>query len=208
MAASNFYPTVQNEVARIAASAEVRSAGEWFRLQESRFAEFQLDAARIAAPPFGEGPRAAWLVERFREIGLTEVETDKIGNVFGIHPGYGNRYVALSAHIDTVFPATTPLNVRQQGTRLYGPGVSDNGAGIPDYALPHVFERFYRADKARSRESGGAGLGLAIVKAICTAHGAELHVSSREGMGSVFTVELPLRDVPARDEARPAVRKI
>ena len=86
--------------------------------------------------------------------------------------------------------------------------VSDNGAGIPDYALPHVFERFYRADKARSRESGGAGLGLAIVKAICTAHGAELHVSSREGMGSVFTVELPLRDVPARDEARPAVRKI
>jgi heavy metal sensor kinase len=86
--------------------------------------------------------------------------------------------------------------------------VSDNGAGIPDYALPHVFERFYRADKARSRESGGAGLGLAIVKAICTAHGAELHVSSREGMGSVFTVELPRRDVPARDEARPAVRKI
>ncbi len=86
--------------------------------------------------------------------------------------------------------------------------VSDNGAGIPDYALPHVFERFYRADKARSRESGGAGLGLAIVKAICTAHGAELHVSSREGMGSVFTVELPLHDLPASDEARPAVRKL
>ncbi|PYX34068.1 MAG: peptidase M20 [Acidobacteria bacterium] len=144
MAASDFYPTVQNEVARIAASAEVRSAGEWFRLQESRFAEFQLDAARIAAPPFGEGPRAAWLAERFREIGLTEVETDKIGNVFGIHPGYGNRYVALSAHIDTVFPATTPLNVRQQGTRLYGPGVSDNGAGIA--AMLAVAEVLQRAN--------------------------------------------------------------
>lgn len=50
--------------------------------------------------------------------------------------------------------------------------VSDNGAGIPDYALPHVFERFYRADKASSLESGGAGLGLAVVKAICTAHRA------------------------------------
>ena len=135
MAASDFYPTVQNEVARIAASAEV---------QESRFAEFQLDAARIAAPPFGEGPRAAWLAERFREIGLTEVETDKIGNVFGIHPGYGNRYVALSAHIDTVFPATTPLNVRQQGTRLYGPGVSDNGAGIA--AMLAVAEVLQRAN--------------------------------------------------------------
>ena len=65
--------------------------------------------------------------------------------------------------------------------------VSDNGAGIPDYALPHVFERFYRADKARSRESGGAGLGLAIVKAICTAHGAELGVTSGEGQGSGFS---------------------
>ena len=47
-----------------------------------------------------------------------------------MHPGFGRRYVALSAHIDTVFPAGTPLNVRQQGTRLYGPGVSDNGAGV------------------------------------------------------------------------------
>ena len=86
--------------------------------------------------------------------------------------------------------------------------VSDNGPGIPDYALPHVFERFYRADKARSRESGGAGLGLAIVKAICTAHGAELNVSSREGKGSTFSIELPRFDVPERDEARPAMRKL
>ncbi len=86
--------------------------------------------------------------------------------------------------------------------------VSDNGPGIPDYALPHVFERFYRADKARSRESGGAGLGLAIVKAVCTAHGAELNVSSREGKGSLFSVELPLFDIPENDEARPAVRKL
>src|SRR5262249_9767359 len=84
----------------------------------------------IPAPPFGESARSAWLADRFREIGLTGVEVDKVGNVFGIHPGPGSRYVALSAHIDTVFPATTPLNIRQEGTRLYGPGVSDNGAGI------------------------------------------------------------------------------
>jgi heavy metal sensor kinase len=86
--------------------------------------------------------------------------------------------------------------------------VSDNGVGIPDYALPHVFERFYRADKARSRDSGGAGLGLAIVKAICTAHGAEMSVSSKEGKGSVFSIELPLLAVPENDEARPALRKV
>src|SRR6202022_4926732 len=70
--------------------------------------------------------------------------------------------------------------------------VSDNGPGIAAHALPHVFERFYRADKARSRNSGGAGLGLAIVKAICTAHGAEIKVSSKEGQGSRFKEELPL----------------
>lgn len=70
--------------------------------------------------------------------------------------------------------------------------ISDDGVGIPAEALPHVFERFYRADKARSRASGGVGLGLSIVKAICTAHGGEISVSSQDGKGSTFTVEFPL----------------
>ncbi|MBV9481887.1 MAG: HAMP domain-containing protein [Acidobacteria bacterium] len=70
--------------------------------------------------------------------------------------------------------------------------VNDNGLGISPEVMPHVFERFYRADKARSRDSGGAGLGLAIVKAICSAHGAEVQVASQEGEGSRFRVELPL----------------
>jgi heavy metal sensor kinase len=78
--------------------------------------------------------------------------------------------------------------------------VTDNGPGIPPHALPHVFERFYRADKARSRESGGAGLGLSIVKAICTAHGAEVKVSSRERHGSRFSIEFPLLAIPESDD--------
>jgi len=86
--------------------------------------------------------------------------------------------------------------------------VCDNGPGIPEHALPHVFERFYRADRARSRNSGGAGLGLAIVKAICTAHGADVHVSSREGSGSLFTVELPLLGVAENQELKPALRNL
>src|SRR6202167_378390 len=123
-------PTLQQDVARLAASPEVRSAYNWLRMQEPQLAQWQMEMARISAPPFGESARGAWLAERFREVGLDDVRSDDVGNVFGIHPGFGQRYVALSAHIDTVFPANTPLNVRQQGSRIYGPGVSDNGAGV------------------------------------------------------------------------------
>ncbi|HEY3862686.1 MAG TPA: ATP-binding protein [Verrucomicrobiae bacterium] len=72
--------------------------------------------------------------------------------------------------------------------------VADTGIGIPPGALPHIFERFFRVDKARSRDAGGAGLGLAIVKSICTAHGGRVEVESGEGRGSRFTVELPLAE--------------
>src|SRR5271166_2813524 len=128
--ASEVRADVQQEVARLAAAPEVRSAFNWFRAQEPQFLQWQMEMARIPAPPFGESSRAAWLAERFREVVLDDVRIDDVGNVFGTHPGFGRRYVALSAHIDTVFPANTPLNIRQQGSRLYGPGVSDNGAGV------------------------------------------------------------------------------
>src|SRR5208283_4793722 len=127
---SDSYPPVQEEVARLSGAPEVRAAFERFRSQESQFARWQMEATRVAAPPFGEAARSAWLAERFREVGLDDVRIDDVGNVFGTHPGFGKRYVALSAHIDTVFPANTPLNIRQQGSRIYGPGVSDNGAGV------------------------------------------------------------------------------
>jgi heavy metal sensor kinase len=70
--------------------------------------------------------------------------------------------------------------------------VEDNGLGIPAEAQAHIFERFFRVDKARSREMGGAGLGLSIVKSICTAHGGKVDFASAEGSGSKFRVELPL----------------
>lgn len=70
--------------------------------------------------------------------------------------------------------------------------VTDTGIGIPAAALPLVFDRFYRADQARTRESGGTGLGLSIVKAICSVHGGEAFVESVEGKGTSFRIELPL----------------
>jgi heavy metal sensor kinase len=82
--------------------------------------------------------------------------------------------------------------------------VFDNGVGIPSNAILHIFERFYRADKARSRDSGGVGLGLAIVKAICSAHGAEVKVSSQEGKGSRFSVEMALARISRHPDASDA----
>jgi tripeptide aminopeptidase len=128
--ASGVSADLQQEVARLAASPEVRSAFNWFRAREPQLIQWQMEMARIPAPPFGESARAEWLAERFREVGLDDVRIDDVGNVFGTHPGFGKRHIALSAHIDTVFPANTPLNIRQQGSRIYGPGVSDNGAGV------------------------------------------------------------------------------
>jgi two-component system OmpR family sensor kinase len=69
--------------------------------------------------------------------------------------------------------------------------VSDDGVGIPEAALPHVFDRLYRADPSRSRRSGGSGLGLAIVDAIVTAHGGTVTAANIEGGGARFRVDLP-----------------
>jgi signal transduction histidine kinase len=75
--------------------------------------------------------------------------------------------------------------------------VADTGEGIPAGELPRVFERFYRVDKARTRQTGGTGLGLAIVRHVAEAHGGTVSVASELGRGSTFTVILPLAGPPA-----------
>jgi two-component system phosphate regulon sensor histidine kinase PhoR len=82
---------------------------------------------------------------------------------------------------------TTRLTVKGGSIAI---SVSDNGPGIEPEHLPRIFERFYRVDKARSREVGGTGLGLAIAKHIIEAHGSRIHVSSELGKGTTFSFDL------------------
>ena len=70
--------------------------------------------------------------------------------------------------------------------------VADSGTGIPDEYKERVFERFYRLDDSRARETGGTGLGLSIVHQMVLMHGGTVSVDSEEGSGSTFTVELPI----------------
>jgi signal transduction histidine kinase len=82
------------------------------------------------------------------------------------------------------------LSVRHKKTEVTLE-VMDTGPGIPAEAVPHLFERFFRVDPARSRELGGSGIGLSIVEAICHVHGGRVEVESVLGRGSVFRVLLP-----------------
>jgi two-component system, OmpR family, sensor histidine kinase SenX3 len=83
-------------------------------------------------------------------------------------------------------------------------GVADQGIGIPERDLERIFERFYRVDPARSRATGGTGLGLAIVKHVMAAHGGKVAVWSQEGVGSTFTLQLPVVRYPPTSNGGPA----
>ena len=78
--------------------------------------------------------------------------------------------------------------------------VSDSGVGIPEDAIAHIFERFYRVDKARSRATGGSGLGLSIVNAIVQRNRGEITVTSTPGQGTTFAVIFPTFDTEVDKE--------
>ena len=94
----------------------------------------------------------------------------------------GIRYTPAGGRV------TASLESESEGIRLR---VADTGIGIAPDAAPHVFERFFRADKARSRADGGFGLGLSIVKWIAESHHGTVEVESLPTAGSTFTVSLP-----------------
>jgi two-component system sensor histidine kinase SenX3 len=120
----------------------------------------------------------------------------------------GDRRQLVSAVYNLLDNATkyseagSPVEV---ATRVVGDAVEidvrDHGVGIPARDLERIFERFYRVDRARSRETGGTGLGLAIVRHVAVNHAGDCRVSSREGEGSTFTLSFPAGPLPAAREA-------
>jgi acetylornithine deacetylase/succinyl-diaminopimelate desuccinylase-like protein len=121
----------QREIARIAAMRSVHSSFLYLHNQEMEFRRWQRELTEIAAPPFGEAERSGWLERKFSALGLEDVHVDELGNVLGLlYPAAQSPFIGVSAHLDTVFPQGTALATREEGNRLYGPGISDNSAGV------------------------------------------------------------------------------
>jgi heavy metal sensor kinase len=170
------------------------------RIVESLMAISRLDAgeARMECDALDLGELAASTTEQMRllaedkEIAL-RCESEGLVSVEGDRARLKQVLVNLVDNAIKYTPAGGLVGVKvyaSNGRAVLE--VNDNGVGIPPEALPHIFERFYRVDKARSRQMGGAGLGLSIIKAIVTAHGGQVRVESVEGRGSRFLVELPV----------------
>ncbi|MGA8111346.1 MAG: M20/M25/M40 family metallo-hydrolase [Acidobacteriaceae bacterium] len=119
-------------IERLASDRRIHQAFQWLHLQEPRILQWQAEMVGIPAPPFGERPRAEWLCERFRELGLADPQIDEAGNAIATLPGaqLQAEQVLLSAHLDTVFPRGTPIEPELHGSRLTAPGACDNGAGV------------------------------------------------------------------------------
>jgi two-component system OmpR family sensor kinase len=99
----------------------------------------------------------------------------------------------LLANIRAHTPPATPAHVRVvPNGELATVEVADEGPGLDDEQLAHIFERFYRTDSSRARASGGVGLGLSIVDAVVRAHGGRASASSTPGEGTTVRLELPL----------------
>ncbi len=132
------------QVPQLAAQRRVHQAFRWLHLQDGLLLSWQRSLVSIPAAPFGEQQRAEWLLSQFASIGLADTGIDPEGNVLGLLPAGQDQSspiqsaasardkgaLVISAHIDTVFPAGTPIDPQVQGTRLIAPGACDNAAGV------------------------------------------------------------------------------
>jgi two-component system phosphate regulon sensor histidine kinase PhoR len=159
--------------------ARVESGEQAFKFRPTSPAEILQDAVES----FAEAAKAAGIEIKLENAATQMVHADKdaVHQVFSNLIDNAIKYAAVGGRLEI------GGRDRENGVEFY---VRDFGGGIASEHLPRLFERFYRVDKARSRESGGTGLGLAIAKHIVRAHGGTVGVRSELGHGSTFTFTL------------------
>ncbi|MGC8782253.1 MAG: sensor histidine kinase, partial [Anaerolineae bacterium] len=150
--------------------------------QPSDLAAIVGQAAAIVRPQ-AEAKGLDLTVDLPTDLPPVEVDPERIGQVLRNLLNNAIAHTPAGGHISITAGIVGPQ---------MAVSVRDTGIGISPEDLPHVFERFYRADKSRARQTGGAGLGLAIVRQLVMAHGGQVSAQSEPGRGSTFTFTLPL----------------
>jgi two-component system sensor histidine kinase SenX3 len=127
-----------------------------------------------------------------RKIKVIVADNIAVGKILGDESQLVAALRNLISNAIKYSPAGTKVGVGAKRVNdMIEISVTDQGPGISEEDQLRIFERFYRVDQARSRETGGTGLGLAIVKHVCVNHGGDCFVWSREGEGSTFTLRFP-----------------
>jgi tripeptide aminopeptidase len=118
-------------IAELLRNAGIARAFDFIDSSQARFTAELIRICEIPAPPFKERERGHYIAARFAELGLADAHTDSVGNVIGFYRGESEEpMLALSAHMDTVFPEGTDVRVRRVGSRLCAPGIADDAAGL------------------------------------------------------------------------------
>ncbi|MEY8357167.1 HAMP domain-containing sensor histidine kinase [Lachnospiraceae bacterium 54-53] len=149
-----------------------KSKFEFRDLCKSVFSDFEIKAKEEQINLFMIMPEATQVYADFYR--LKQCMVNLISNALA--------YTPMGGHISVEY--------RSRGKQIQII-VSDSGIGIPEEELPHLFDRFYRVDKSRSKKTGGMGIGLSITKAIIENHGGNIFAESQKGLGTVFTIILP-----------------
>lgn len=154
-----------------------RRPGDLAAFVEQVLERFQPQAARQQIQLLFSRPEQALPSVAFDPLRLDQALSNLLSNAIRYTPAGGSIRLELSCQVETC--------------RLT---VHDSGPGIPEEALPYIFDRFYRADRARSRQEGGSGLGLAIARQLVEAHGGTLRAANHPQGGAIFTITLPLAE--------------
>jgi heavy metal sensor kinase len=183
--------SMAEEVARMS-----RIVTDLFTLAKIDMRQYALQRERVRLRPLLEDARETWqgaAADRKIEILTEGADAEVAGDPVALRRVFMNLVENAVKYNREGGRVTLSLERHDGHVRVR---VRDTGIGIPAEHLPRLFHRFYRVDKARSRESGGAGLGLAICKSLIEAHEGTIAVASRPGEGTTFTVELPAAVAP------------